>query len=75
MVERAILVSRQLSAMLRPGADSDGRIRASRPGCVSHSPLYKLELQRLLADTPFQRRDPGFILLKKIRRGLGYAGN
>jgi hypothetical protein len=23
----------------------------------------------LLADKPFQRRDPGFILLKKIRRG------
>jgi hypothetical protein len=39
-------------------------------GCASHSPLYKLELQRLLADEPFQRRrDPGFILLKKIRRG------
>lgn len=23
----------------------------------------------MLADKPFQRRDPGFILLKKIRRG------
>ena len=55
--------------MLRPGADNDGRIRAFRPGCASHSPLYKLELQRLLADKPFQRRDPGFILLKKIGRG------
>ena len=55
--------------MLRPGAANDGRIRAFRPGCVSHSPPYELELQRLLADEPFQRRDPGFRLLKKIRRG------
>ena len=38
-------------------------------GGASHSPLYKLELQRLLADKPFQRREPRFILLKTIRRG------
>jgi hypothetical protein len=42
-------------------------------GGASHSPLYKLELQRLLADQPFQRRDPGFILLKKIRRGCVFV--
>ena len=27
----------------------------------------------MLADQPFQRRDPGFILLKKIRRGCVFV--
>jgi hypothetical protein len=47
-----------------PRADNGGRSRAFRPGVRFSLPPRKLQLQRLLADKPLERSDPGFILRK-----------
>jgi hypothetical protein len=41
---------------------------ASRQASLPQSPLYELELQRLPADQPLQRRDPRLVLLDQVGR-------
>jgi hypothetical protein len=47
-------------------ADNHGCRRAFAPRCAFQSPLYKLQLQRLLADEAFEGGDPRFVLFDQI---------
>lgn len=50
-------------------AGDHGCSRASRPVCVSKSPLLQLQFEHLLADEPLERRDPCFVFLDHVGGG------